>query len=159
MRSCVSTCVLVSSLGRGSFLTTVFPNCLEKEMATHSGTLAWKIPWTEEPDRLQSTGSQSQTRLSDFTSLLQRKPTGLRAHLRLWKQNPAKQLPWGTRSRLGPSCGSSRASSSHPRQLTLNEQSWPYRNKITDKTEETSWRSGLRAVVAEGPGFHPQWGS
>ena len=31
---------------------------LEKEMAIHSSTLAWKIPWTEEPDRLQSTGSQ-----------------------------------------------------------------------------------------------------
>ena len=31
---------------------------LEKEMATHSSTLAWKIPWTEEPDRLQSMGSQ-----------------------------------------------------------------------------------------------------
>ena len=29
-----------------------------KEMATHSSTLAWKIPWTEEPGRLQSTGSQ-----------------------------------------------------------------------------------------------------
>ena len=31
---------------------------LEKEMATHSRTVAWRIPWTEEPDRLQSTGSQ-----------------------------------------------------------------------------------------------------
>ena len=31
---------------------------LEKEMATHSNTLAWIIPWTEEPGRLQSTGSQ-----------------------------------------------------------------------------------------------------
>ena len=31
---------------------------LEKEMATHSSILAWKIPWTEEPGRLQSTGSQ-----------------------------------------------------------------------------------------------------
>ena len=31
---------------------------LEKEMATHSGILAWRIPWTEQPDRLQSTGSQ-----------------------------------------------------------------------------------------------------
>ena len=30
----------------------------EKEMATHSSTLAWKIPWTEEPGRLQSMGSQ-----------------------------------------------------------------------------------------------------
>ena len=32
--------------------------CPEKEMATHSSTIAWKIPWTEEPDRLQSMGSQ-----------------------------------------------------------------------------------------------------
>ena len=37
-------------------------------MAPHSGTLAWKIPWTEEPGGLQSMGSlKSQTRLSDFT--------------------------------------------------------------------------------------------
>ena len=33
-------------------------NPLEKEMATHSSTLVWKIPWTEEPGRLQSMGSQ-----------------------------------------------------------------------------------------------------
>ena len=31
---------------------------LEKEMATHSSILAWRIPWTEEPSGLQSTGSQ-----------------------------------------------------------------------------------------------------
>ena len=31
---------------------------LEKEMATHSSTLSWKIPWTEEPGRLQSMGAQ-----------------------------------------------------------------------------------------------------
>ena len=31
---------------------------LEKEMAIHSSTLTWKIPWTEEPDRLQSMESQ-----------------------------------------------------------------------------------------------------
>ena len=31
---------------------------LEKEMATHSNILAWEIPWTEEPGRLQSMGSQ-----------------------------------------------------------------------------------------------------
>jgi len=36
-------------------------------MATHSNTLAWKIPWTEEPGGLQSMGSLSQARLSDFT--------------------------------------------------------------------------------------------
>ena len=34
---------------------------LEEEMATHSSILAWGIPWTEEPGRLQSMGSQSQT--------------------------------------------------------------------------------------------------
>ena len=34
---------------------------LEKAMAPHSSTLAWKIPWMEEPCRLQSMGSQSQT--------------------------------------------------------------------------------------------------
>ena len=31
---------------------------LEKEMATHSSILAWRIPWTEEPGRLQSMGLQ-----------------------------------------------------------------------------------------------------
>ena len=31
---------------------------LEKEVATHSSILAWRIPWTEEPGELQSTGSQ-----------------------------------------------------------------------------------------------------
>ena len=31
---------------------------LEKEMAIHSSTIAWKIPWTEEPGKLQSMGSQ-----------------------------------------------------------------------------------------------------
>ena len=37
-------------------------------MAPHSSTLAWKIPWMEEPGRLRSMGSlKSQTRLSDFT--------------------------------------------------------------------------------------------
>ena len=40
---------------------------LEKEIATHSSIVAWKIPWTEERGRLQSMGSQ-RTRLSDFTS-------------------------------------------------------------------------------------------
>ena len=39
---------------------------LEKEMATHSSVLAWRIPWTKEPGGLQSMGLQSQTRLSDL---------------------------------------------------------------------------------------------
>ena len=36
-------------------------------MALHSSTLAWKIPWTEEPGKLNSMGSLSRTRLSNFT--------------------------------------------------------------------------------------------
>ena len=36
---------------------------LEEEMAIHSRILAWRIPWTEEPDRLQSIGLHSQTPL------------------------------------------------------------------------------------------------
>ena len=36
-------------------------------MASHSSTVARKIPWMEEPGRLQSVGSLSQTQLSDFT--------------------------------------------------------------------------------------------
>ena len=43
---------------------------LEKEMATHSSTLAWKIPWMEKPGKLQSMGLQSRTRLSDFAFFL-----------------------------------------------------------------------------------------
>ena len=43
--------IRVRSLGR--------ENPLEKEMATHSRTLVWKIPWTEKPGRLQSMGSET----------------------------------------------------------------------------------------------------
>ena len=61
MVKCLSTTreTRVWSLGR--------EDPLEKEMAIRSSTIAWKIPWTEEPGRLQSMGSQSWTRLSDFT--------------------------------------------------------------------------------------------
>ena len=47
---CLPTVTRVLSLGG--------KDPLEKEMATHSSILAWKIPWTEEPGRLQSMGSQ-----------------------------------------------------------------------------------------------------
>jgi len=40
---------------------------MEKAMAPHSSTLAWKIPWMEEPGRLQSMGSLRVGGLSDFT--------------------------------------------------------------------------------------------
>ena len=49
----------VLSLGR--------EDALEKEMATNSSIPACKIPWTEEPGRLESMGLQSRTRVSNFT--------------------------------------------------------------------------------------------
>ena len=42
----------------GSILEEAMEGALEKEMATHSNILAWKIPWTEESGRLQSIGWQ-----------------------------------------------------------------------------------------------------
>ena len=49
---------------------------LEKGMATHSNSLAWRISWTEEPGRLQSMGSQRM-----FISLGKRWPLGVLIHL------------------------------------------------------------------------------
>ena len=52
------------------FLIVYYAICPEKAMAPHSSTLAWKIPWTEEPGRLQSMGSLGVGQvdnLSDFT--------------------------------------------------------------------------------------------
>ena len=52
---------------------------LQNEMATHSSTLAWKSPWMEEPRRLQFTGSQSRTQLSNLTSQLLQKSINMLA--------------------------------------------------------------------------------
>ena len=56
---------LIMDMGRqdvfGTIITTIHPFLppgMEKEMATHSGILAWRIPWAEKPGRLQSKGSQ-----------------------------------------------------------------------------------------------------
>ena len=66
--------------------------CLEKAMAPHSSTLAWQIPWTEEPGRLQSMGSMRvghdwATSLSLFTFMHWR---------RKWQPTPVF-LPWDPR--------------------------------------------------------------
>ena len=52
---------------RGFFFELASRFTLEKAMASHSSTLDWQIPWTEEPGRLKSMGSLSRTWLSDFT--------------------------------------------------------------------------------------------
>ena len=52
---------------------TVLQRYVEKEMATHSSILAWRVPWTEEPGGLQSMGvTRSQTRLSKHSVTHQR---------------------------------------------------------------------------------------
>ena len=58
-----SVMVAASQLGRSwdeglQLLTQLHEDISEKAMAPHSSTLAWKIPWTEEPGRLQSMGSR-----------------------------------------------------------------------------------------------------
>ena len=59
---------LVQSLGQ--------EDPLEKGMATHSSILAWEIPWTEEPGRVQSIGSQkSLTQPSDSTTIAPTSPS------------------------------------------------------------------------------------
>ena len=62
-QGCVGQCLTTSSLQETQvqFLGQTDP--LEKEMATHSSVLAWKIPWIEEPGRLQSMELQA----SDMT--------------------------------------------------------------------------------------------
>ena len=53
--------VFSSTTNRKHKFFSTQPSLPEKAMATHSSTLAWKIPWMEEPGRLQSMGSLSQT--------------------------------------------------------------------------------------------------
>ena len=54
----VAKIVISTCSARDLVLSLGWEDPLENEMAIHSSTLAWKIPWTEEPDRLQSMGSQ-----------------------------------------------------------------------------------------------------
>ena len=51
-------CAYVGDIIRDSALIPESGRTLEKGMVTHSSILAWRIPWTEEPGELQSTGSQ-----------------------------------------------------------------------------------------------------
>ena len=57
--------VVKSRTQLSDFTFTFHFHALEKEMATHSSVLAWRIPWIEEPGRLQCMELQSLTLLSD----------------------------------------------------------------------------------------------
>ena len=59
---------LVHQVSRDLVQSLGWEDILEEEMLTHSSSLAWEIPWTEQPDGLQSMGSQkSWTQLSTYT--------------------------------------------------------------------------------------------
>ena len=66
---------------------------LEKEMATHSGILAWEIPWTEEASGLRCMASKSQRRLSNWTTRKQGKPA------RRWWRRKASRAEGATRTK------------------------------------------------------------
>ena len=78
----------------------------EKALATHSNTLAWKIPWTEEPGRLQSRGWRRGGHLSDFTFIFHfhalEKETAIHSSILAWR-TPGTGKPGGL-----PSMGSHR---------------------------------------------------
>ena len=55
----ISSCAAIETVYLILGLKSVYwDSTLEREMATHSGILAWRIPWTGKPGRLQSMGSQ-----------------------------------------------------------------------------------------------------
>ena len=96
-----------TSLALGDWLKKIlvwFMSSSEKAMAPHSSTLAWKIPWTEEPGRLQSMGSRRvrhnwATSLSLFTFMHWRRkwqptPVFLPGDSQGWR-SPVGFCPWG----------------------------------------------------------------
>ena len=99
---------------------------LEKEMATHSSILAWRIPWTEELGGLQSTGSQSRTWLSDFTFTFQ--PS--------WRRLMAKEL---IPPRLGIYMW---RSSSHSK-----GRMWRGTKETLGEDERGEWKVGLKLNI------------
>ena len=65
------SCISLVDFGTVFLHFSILKNQFGEGNGTHSSTLAWKIPWTEEPGRLQSMGvAKSRTRLSDFTFTL-----------------------------------------------------------------------------------------
>ena len=76
---------------------------LEKGMATHSSVLAWRIPWTEEPGGLQSTGSQSPTQLSNDNTFNTDIQANIPTKMTLLVKNNSTS-PGGRWWRLRPGC-------------------------------------------------------
>ena len=139
---------------------------LEKEMATHSFTLAWKIPWTEEPGRLQSMGSQRvghnwTTLLIVFESLLILSVASENNSKRKWK--PYSEANLGLVSELFDiwSCQVVALGGCHRPlcdflQLLLHALALPYVNLSRHAETEVIWGCRTELTkVASGRKFHP----
>ena len=123
---------------------------LEKEMATHSSILAWKIPRTEEPGRLQSTGSQ-RVRHDWATSLSLSLKTDYWSKLYL---GVSVNILQGISSLLSVSHGSSFP---HSYQTSLTPQSWEtggWGNSIRPLSQR-NWKTKHHKSWPAGPPFGP----
>ena len=93
---------MVKKLPEVSAGARVWPLCwegpLQKGMATHSSIFTWEIPWTEEPDRLQSIGLQSQTQPS-WASLIAQLVKNVPAIQETWFDSWVGNIHWRDRLR------------------------------------------------------------
>ena len=118
-------------------------------MATHSSILAWRIPWTEEPSRLQSMGSQSRTQLKQFsthvhmhwTSLVAQTVKHLPTMRETWVQSLGWEDPW--RRKWQPT----------PVPLPGKSHGWrslagysPWGRKESDTTEQLHFHTSITMV-------------
>jgi len=73
---------------------------LEKKMVTHSSILAWRIPWTEKPDRLQSMGSQESDTTEWLTLSLSKTETSEQLEIQKNFLNLMKDIPDKPRAKI-----------------------------------------------------------
>ena len=116
---------------------------LEKDLAIHSSTLAWKIPWTEEPGRLQSMGSQK-VRHDSATSL------SLSESTKIAKQNLGKGIMtgvsiWLSRWLNGGDVGSISGWGRHSGERNGN----PLQYSLGNPMHRRVWRATVHGVIKE----------
>ena len=129
----------------------------ENGMATHSSVLAWRIPWTEEPGRPQSMGSQSWTWLSDWahTHISMMRTSGPYHSLPielplLYILNaglPNQHMRWGSMVFWSHFAGEIRIGMQMT--LPLYGRKWRKTKEPLDESERGEWKSWLKAQHSE----------